>query len=202
MVRRLRVVACGLVVLAALLAGGCTPESGPTQSTSPSPSVSASPSPTPSPTPTENAQERQQRLDFEAAKGAYLAGSAEYQRLLMAGGAMEPTAKLKQTTGGFQLKSMTNAIRMMKKNGWRTDRASTQTVVANGGWSAKELRLTACEDTSKVRFLNKKGKEVHSDQPVLYVHSLTATKHDGVWKITNGESEAVTSFAEDGRCGT
>jgi hypothetical protein len=159
-------------------------------------------SPTPTPTPTENAQERQQRLDFEAAEKAYLTGTREYQRLLMAGGATKPTKLLRETTGGFQLKATMNALKTVKKNGWHTDRPASQVVSATGGWEPVELQLTACEDTSAVKFLDKSGNEVFEDRDLRYVHTLTATKSDGVWKITDGESRAVKDFSAEGQCRT
>lgn len=193
MVRRLRVVACGLVVLAALLAGGCTPESGPTQSTSPSPVMSVSPPPTP----TENAQERQQRLDFEAAKEAYLAANAEADRLMMAGGARKPTKTILATTTGAYRRALMNALQVFKQNGWRSDRPIPQVVGSHGGWSPTELDLAACEDTSEVMYLDKKGKEVLTDRERRYVHSLTAKKTKTGWKIATIESKAVKSFANE-----
>lgn len=197
MVKRLRVVACGLVVLAASLAGGCTPESGPAQSTSPSPVMSAPPSPTPSPTPTENAQERQQRLDFEAAKEAYLAANAEADRLMMAGGARKPTKTILATTTGAYRRALMNALQVFKQNGWRSDRPIPQVVRSHGGWSPTELDLAACEDTSEVMYLDKKGKEVLTDRERRYVHSLTAKKTKTGWKIATIESKAVKSFANE-----
>ncbi len=200
MVKRLRVVACGLVVLAALLAGGCTPESGPAQSTSPSPVMSAPPSPTPSPTPTENAQERQQRLDFEAAKGAYLAATSEFDRLLMSGGAREPTRALLATTSGDYRRALMYVLETFKANRWHSDRPIPQIVAIRGGWSPNELDLAACEDTSKVRYLDRRGKEVLTDRKRRYVHSLTAKKTKGQWKIATIDSEAVKSFTHEA-CG-
>lgn len=196
MVRRLRVVACGLVVLAALLAGGCTPESGPTQSTSPSPPPSASASPTP----TENAQERQQRLDFEAAKEAYLAATSEFDRLLMSGGARKPTPALLATTSGDYQRALMYVLQTFKTNRWHSDRPILQIAVIRGGWSPDELDLTACEDTSKVRYLDRHGKEVLTDRKRRYVHLLTAKKTKGQWKIATIESEAVKSFTHEA-CG-
>ena len=196
MVKRLRVVACGLVVLAASLAGGCTPESGPTQSTSPSPLVSASASPTP----TENAQERQQRLDREAAENAYLTADKELARLAMAGGASKPTKVLLATTAGDYLEVQMSDLKYFKKHGWRADRPVRSTVVADGGWSPTEIRLTACEDGSQVRLLNKSGKEVEKDRPRRLVQSLTATKVSGAWKITGLETKTVKTFEGEPGC--
>lgn len=199
-VRRLGVASCGLALVAALIVGGCTPDDGPTQSTSPSPAVSAAPSPSASPTPTENAQERQQRLDFEAAKTAYLRATAEADRLIMAGGARKPTKALLATTTGSYRSALMNAIRTFKENGWHSDRPIPQSVVGSGGWSSNELRLTACEDTSKVRYLNKQGKEVFKDRKRRYVHALTAERTGSIWRIATMESKAVTTFDHES-CG-
>ena len=197
MVRRLRVVACGLVVLAALLAGGCTPESGPTQSTSPSPPPSASASPTP----TENAQERQQRLDREAAENAYLTADKELARLAMAGGASKPTKILLATTAGDYLEVQMSDLKYFKKHGWHADRPIRSTVTASGGWSPTEIRLTACEDGSQVRLLNKSGKEVEKNRPRRLVQKLTATKVSGTWKVTGMEAtKTVKSFENESGC--
>lgn len=197
MVKRLRVVACGLVVLAASLAGGCTPESGPTQSTSPSPLVFASASPTP----IENAQERQQRLDREAAEDAYLTADKEVARLGMAGGASKPTKVLLATTGGEYLDVQMGDLKYLKKHGWRADRPVRSTVSANGGWSPTKIGLTACEDTSQVRLLDKSGKEVGKSRPRRLVQTLTATKTSGVWKITDMEAtKTVKTFEGESGC--
>lgn len=197
MVSRSMVRACGSVLVLGLLVAGCTPDPGPGPGGSPSPAVSSA---APSPTPTENAQERLQRLDFEAAKKAYLTGSAEYQRLLMAGGATKPTTVLKDTTSGFQLEALMNALKFMKKNDWHTDRPSVQTVSNTGGWASTELELLACEDTSGVKFLNNTGKEVFKDRKLRYIHTLTAKKEKGVWKIVDGESRAVRTFDGEAAC--
>ncbi len=100
MVSRSMMGACGSALVIGLLVAGCTPDPGPGPGTSPSPAVSSS---TPSPTPTENAQERQQRLDFEAAEKAYLTAFAESGRLAMAGGTNKPTKVLLENTVGAYL---------------------------------------------------------------------------------------------------
>ena len=118
----------------------------------------------------------------------------------MAGGTSEPTKILRATTGGFQLKATMSALETIKKNGWHTDRPSSQVVTASGGWAPTELALTACEDTTEVKFLNKKGSEVYQDRERRYVHALVATKADGVWKITDGESRPVKDSSDESQC--
>ena len=39
-----------------------------------------------------------------------------------------------------------------------------------------ELGLTACEDGSKVKLLNKQGEVVAKDRPMRFVQTLTATE--------------------------
>jgi hypothetical protein len=154
------------------------------------------------PTPPETAQEREMRADQEAAMKAYLTAAKEADRLAMAGGATKPTKTLLATTGGFYLEVQMNTLGIYKERGWRADRPVTTSVVADGGWSPDNLGLTACEDDSKVRLLNKKGKEVFKDRDHRYVQTLTATKKNGVWKITDVESKAVKTFEHEGRCAT
>ena len=53
-----------------------------------------------------------------------------------------------------------------------------------------------------MKVLDKKGKEVFKDRDHRYVQTLTATKKNGVWKITDGESKAVKTFETEGNCGS
>lgn len=155
---------------------------------------------TPNPTPPETSMEREMRLDKEAAVKAYLTAAKEADRLVMAGGATKPTKVLLATTGGEYLKTTMYGLRLFKEKGWRTDRPPTTAVFADGGWSPDNIGLTACEDSSKVKFLDKKGKEVFKDRDMRYVQTLTATKKNGVWKITDLESKAVKTFETEGNC--
>ena len=158
------------------------------------------PSATANPTPPETSMERQMREDKEAAVKAYLTARKESDRLAMAGGASKPTKVLLATTGGFYLDVKMNTFKTYKERGWRTDRPMTYKVMADGGWSPDNIGLTACEDDSKVKVLDKKGKEVFKDRDHRYVQTLTATRKDGVWKITDVESKAVKSFETQGNC--
>ena len=84
----------------------------------------------------------------------------------MAGGATKPTKILLATTGGEYLETQMYGLETFKEKGWRADRPITTSVVADGGWSPDNLGLTACEDTSKVKILDKKGKEVFKDRDI------------------------------------
>ena len=147
-------------------------------------------------TPPETAQEREMRADQEAAMKAYTTASKEADRLAMAGGATKPTKTLLATTGGFYLDVQMDGLKAFKENGWRADGLPTNAVVAEGGWSPDNLGLTACEDTSKVKILDKKGKEVFKDRDTRYVQTLTATKKNGVWRITRCRVEGRQDLRE------
>jgi hypothetical protein len=192
---------CGTVLVLGLLVAGCTPDPGTTPSVTPTPAVSSpTPSPSPTPTQTENAQERQQRLDFEAAEKAYLTARQETERLAMSGGVRKATNVMKENLGGTYLSVQVDDLRTLVDNGWRTDRRTSVSVSANGGWSGSELALTACEDATKVRLLDEDDREVAKDRPRRFVQSLTATKVDGRWKITGLESKPVKSFDTESGC--
>lgn len=163
--------------------------------------------PTPDPTPTatsapvETAQERQMRLDEEAAEKAYLAADKEVGRLAMAGGATKPTKILLATTAGTYLKVQIGDLTYLKENGLRADRPVRSTVVADGGWTPTKIGLTACVDATKVRLLKKNGKELKQDNSrKRLVHTLTATKKAGVWKITDVDTKFVKSFEGEPGC--
>lgn len=160
------------------------------------------PTPTSTATPIETAQERQMRLDQDAAEKAYTAANKEADRLAMAGGASKATAILKLTTTGTYLDVQMDGLRTLKDEGWRTDRPGNYTVTANGGWSPTEIGLTACEDATKVRLLNKNGKEVSKERPRRFVQTLTATKVGTHWKITDVDSKVVKTFDHESGCQT
>lgn len=199
MVSRSMAGACGAALVMGLLVAGCTPDPGPGPGGSPTPSVSSA---APSPTPTENAQERQQRLDFEAAEKAYVTADAETGRLAMKGGASKATPTLLATTTGEYLDVQMVDLRALRENGWRADRPVTTSVRADGGWSPTEIRLTACEDASKVRLIDRKGKVVAKDRDRRFVQKLTAVRIDGAWKISGIESEVVKDFKDNEACRT
>jgi hypothetical protein len=164
------------------------------------------PLPTPDPTttspPAETDQERTIRLDREAAVKAYMMASQESNRLGMAGGATKPTRALTDNAGGVYLEVQMNDLSFLKSKGYRADMGARTSVTANGGWSAKEIGLTACEDASKLRLLDKSGKEVEKNRPKRFVQTLTATKVDGRWKITDVDSKIVKTFRNESGCNT
>lgn len=158
------------------------------------------PDPTTTSTPAETDQERTIRLDKEAAEKAYTAAATEGNRLAMAGGVSKPTKVLTANLSGAYLDSQMAGLRFLKSRGFRTDRKTSDTVTANMGWSAKEIGLTACEDASEVRLLDKSGKEVMKDRNRRFVQTLTAKKVGGRWKITDTDSKVVESFRNEKGC--
>ena len=76
----------------------------------------------------------------------------------------KPTKVLLATTVGHYLDVQVEDLKTLKENGWRADRPLRTSVSADGGWSPKEIGLTACEDASKVKLLDKDGKEVAKDR--------------------------------------
>ena len=162
------------------------------------------PLPTPEPTtansPAETEQERTMRLDREAAEKAYTATNKEGTRLARGGGASKPTKPLTDNADGVYLKVQLKGLRFLESKGYRADRAPRTSVTANGSWSARKIELTACEDASKVRLVDKSGKEVRKDRPKRFVQTLTATRVDGRWKITDVHSKIVKTFRNEGGC--
>lgn len=148
----------------------------------------------------ESAQDRAMRLDKEAARKAYLDGSAEYDRLVMAGGADKATKKLTDNFSGAYLKDATETIQLFKTSGWHTDRSISTKVTADQGWSASKIELTACEDSSKVRTLDKSGNEVNKGGVRLIVQTLVAKRTGDQWKIDSQTSRPVKTFDNEAGC--
>ena len=155
---------------------------------------------TPTAAPTENAQERLMRLDKEAAVKAYQAAAAEDDRLAAAGGASKPTKVLTDNTAGFYLKVLMDGLKSVNSAEIRPDGRPVRSVTADGGWSPTELGLTACEDGTKVRLLDKSGHEIRKNRPRMFVQTITAKKVDGRWKLVDLRSKIVTTFQHEDGC--
>ena len=158
------------------------------------------PDPTTASTPTESEKERTIRLDKEAAEQAYTAVITETIRLGKAGGVSKPTNVLTDNARGAYLKVQMDGLRDLKSKGNHAGGTLKTSVTADGGWSEKEIGLTACEDGSQLRLLDRSGKEVEKDRPKRFVQTLTATKADGRWKITDVDSRIVKTFRNEGGC--
>ena len=148
----------------------------------------------------ESAQDRAMRLDKEAAENAYLAGFAETDRIALAGGADKATKKLTDNLSGAYLDDAVDTLQLLKAKGWHTDRSGSTKVTADQGWSATKIELTACEDGSKVRLLDKSGKNVKKGDATLIVQTLVAKKTGDRWKIDSQTSRPVKTFDNESGC--
>ena len=132
------------------------------------------------------------RLDWDAAEDAYRTAIAESDRLARDGGARKPTAVLEDSATGDYLTVLVADLRTFEARGWRLKGGvAVLNVSPSGGWSSSELGLTACEDNSRWRILDKKGRDVTPKNQPDYIQSLTATKSQGVWKISDSTSRKV-----------
>lgn len=183
MVRRLS--ERGLVVgscLLAFLGTACAPSDPPP----PPPTSSA-----PAPTPTENAQEREERLAYEAAEKSYREFRAEFNRLAAGGGADKPSRRLEDTSGGPYQAELMEILRAFKKAKYRTSGEEVIPSVRRAGYSRGSLLIEACEDDRAVKTFDRSGKKV-DDGDVLVVN-LEVREVDATWKVWSGSgSEAST----------
>jgi hypothetical protein len=177
----------GLVVgscLLAFLASACTPGDPP----APPPTSSA---PVASPTPTENAQEREQRLAYEAAETSYREFRAEVERVYSKGGAAKPTTAMKATAGGPYLKSYQEVSEAYLDLKHHSRGPLEIAYVHHDGYSPSELILDACEDIRNVVTFDAKGKKLYAGD-VRKVH-LTVRSVAGTWKVWSGKGEQVSA---------
>ena len=167
----------------ALLAG-CTPADGTIPAPPPATPASASA------TPPETAQQREERLAYEAAEKAYRTFRAEYNRLHKSeGGSAKPTSVMQDNAAGPYLKSMLAFLKHKVDHERHSDRGVRIAYVHRGGFSPQELVLLACEDGSKVKILNRTGEQVSHggvSKLTLYVRPI-----QGRWKVWNGDQEMV-----------
>lgn len=168
------------VSLLALLGAGCTPD---TKTPPPATSTSA--------TPTESAQEREERVAYEAAEKSYREFRAEVERVYAHGGADKPTALMKATAGGQYLKSyqeVSEAYRDLKH--YSKGQLKIE-YVHRGGFSSSELILDVCEDGRSVTTYDRRGKKLYTDD--LRKLQLKARAVDGTWKVWSGKGEESAS---------
>jgi hypothetical protein len=180
-------VSVGAVVACCALAVACTPE------------PARAPSPTPvSTTPTESQIERQMRLDYEAAEKAYKAALAEQERQAVLGIA-RLTPALNASAVGDYLDLVLRALRFANDRHWRSSGSTRILRVVPNGWQERTVRLIACEDSSGVRLMDKRGKDVTRQKTRTYVQHLTVKNVGGRWKVAGISTTVVKSF-EGQRC--
>jgi len=173
----------GLVVgscLLAFLGAACTPSDPPP----PPPSSSV-------PTPSENAQEREERIAYEAAETSYREFRAEFYRVLRAGGAKSATAKMKATATGPYLKNFTEVAQAYR--GQKSHSVGTETIgyVRPAGYDSKSLILDVCEDSRSVKDYSNSGKYQSSGE--IRTARLEVRSVNGVWKVWDGDGKKVDS---------
>lgn len=174
------VAAAAVVCLLALV--GCDGGSG-----GPSPS----PAPTVQPSPPETGPERQQRLDFEAAEKSYRAFRAEYNRVLAAGGAKQPTTVMTDAAAGPYLAEFVRAIRAVAKLGYTQRGQETIVYVRHRGFSPTILFLDTCEDGRKLAVYDNKGR-LYGRGEIRTAH-IEVRKLGGRWKMWSVDGEKVPS---------
>ncbi|WP_091183666.1 hypothetical protein [Microlunatus flavus] len=168
------------VSLLALVGFGCTRETTP-----PPPPVSTSA------TPTESAQEREERLAYEAAEKSYRDFRAEYRRALNAGGASSATSPMKAVAGGSYLQEATEVLQAYKGLQQHSSGAGKIVYVQRQGYSATSLVLMTCEDTRSVKIFDKAGKMIGRGEQRQA--ELEVRLEDGSWKVWSGRGRKVTS---------
>jgi hypothetical protein len=145
-------------------------------------------------TPAETQIERQVRLDYEAAEKAYRDSMAEQDRQSKLGTAKATDALTSTSTGNY-LRFALDALGEIRDAGWRAKGDTEIAGVARKGWQTDRVLLLGCEDSSRIRFVDREGKDVTPTGVTrTYVQDLTVTKHNGTWKLSDIESKPIKSF--------
>ena len=171
-----------VALLGVLAAAACTPDPV-TPTPPPSPPVSQSP--------TGTAQERQERLDYAAAEKSYRTFRAEYNRVLRAGGAKEPTRVMKATAGGDYLAEFMKVAEAYKGLGSYRTGEERVVYVRPTGHQPSSVALTVCEDGTALRIYDQASKLVGRGEIRTAVISVRRTK--GAWKVWSGQGKKATS---------
>lgn len=172
------------VLLGVLTVAACTP--GPPEAAPPplpTPSLSQSPSETP--------QERQERLDYAAAEKSYRTFRAEYNRVLRAGGAKEPTNVMKATAGGDYLAEFVEITQAYKGLNGRDTGEERIVYVRTAGYEPTAIALKVCEDGRRIATLSGK-KRIPGE---LRTANLEVRKVRGDWKVWSGTGRKVATCA-------
>ena len=178
----------GAISAACALLAACTPADGTAPSTPPVTASTASASETPP----ETAQEREERLAYEAAEKAYRTFRAEYNRLYTSPDAgAKATKAMTNTAAGPYLQSMLGFLEYKVDHRRHSDRGVRIGYIRAGGYSPDEVVLLVCEDGSKVKVLDANGRQVSRggvSKLTLYVRPI-----QGRWKVWNGDQNVVKS---------
>jgi len=149
--------------------------------------------PTPSPatsTPTETAQEREQRLAYEAAEKSYREFRGELYRVLRAGGAKSATPKMKATADGPYLKYFTQLVMAYQGQGTHSTGNESTGYVRPEGYSPTEVILDVCEDSRSVRDIDRTGKQ--SGRGEIRKVRVEVRKEGTTWRVWDGDGKKAT----------
>jgi hypothetical protein len=151
--------------------------------------------------PVETQLEKQTRLDFEAAEAAYRANMREQDRLFSSQATTFSSGALQETSASKHLSLILSELKAAKKAGWHTDNPTVIVAVSRAGYSPAKIAIWSCEDNRRVHLVYKSGKSFSPTDSRMYVQSLTISRVDKAWKVTDLASLQVKSFADDARCG-
>ena len=166
------------VTCVALLATACTPD--PEPAASPGPVVS---------TPAETAQEREQRLAYEAAEKSYRAFRSTLNSSLNRGGAKEATMEMKATAAGPYLNDFTQLIKAYEAAGTYSVGREKIGFVRRGGYDSTSLILNVCEDSRAVRDYDQRKRLLGRGE--VRSATIEVRQVDGEWKMWDGTGEKI-----------
>ena len=170
------------VSLLALVGFGCTPQTTPPP---PPPQTATSPA--------ESAQEREERLAYEAAEKSYREFSLEFRRITARGGAAAATPKMKSSAAGPYLANAVKVIKAYKDTGGYTKGTVNFGYIRPAGYSPDSLILDVCEDERSVQTYNSKNKRVATNGILILQLEV---KHDsGTWKVWDYTGKEAESCA-------
>lgn len=139
--------------------------------------------------------------DYVSAEGVYRANLTEQDRLYALGGASQASSKLGLTASGRYLALVTKSLQTLKRNNWRTVGKTTIEGISRTGWSASAVKLTSCEDSSRVRIVNSSGDDVTPEGDRRFVQTVTIEKQGTMWKVADVHTVRVSSFDDQAFCG-
>lgn len=163
-------------VLALTACSPKAPQPPPSQTPFPVPKTSG---PKPSPTPTASLDR-----DVHDAVEAYYVGYDEVNRITSKGGALKPTKLMKSTMSGDYLNLMTAVI----QPGSFTKGTAQIDGYSVGARTARTIRITGCENESKIKVFNSKTRKIEPPSSPKYTgliarQVLAVKAADGHWRV-------------------
>ena len=172
----------GTTMAVGVLFGSCAPEVPPTSS--PTPVVAPTPSAS---TPTESPQEREERLAYEGAEKAYRTFITEYSRVVRSSDRPHVTQPMRRNASGPYLKAYSKFIKQRRESRVRSSGPFTVGQVERVAYAPNQVLLTACEDGSKAKVVNRKGRVVGRGE--IGTIDLTVRFVKSRWVVWDGDNE-------------